>query len=86
MFHYKYFLGKDSKNKLGNKGLFLHFCTNKLFCIVLNVYFYRRIALVGGIGDITKKAMYPKRHIAFLYFPNSYFFWVLVVLITILVF
>jgi len=79
-------LGKDGKNKLDNKGLFLQKCKNKLFCIVLNIYFYRRIALVGGIGDITKKAMYPKRHIAFLYFPNSYFWGALVVLITILVF
>ena len=33
--------------------------------LATKVYFYRRIALVGGIGDITKKAMYPKRHIAF---------------------
>jgi hypothetical protein len=74
VFHYKYFLGKDGKNKLGNKGLFLHFCTNKLFYIVLNVYFYRRIALVGGIGDITKKSNVPKEAHCFLIFSQFIFF------------
>ena len=85
VFHYQYFLGKDGKNKLGNKGLFLHFCTNKLFCIVLNVYFYRRIALVGGIGDITKKQCTQRGTLLFNIFPIHIFLGG-VVLIIILVF